>query len=1197
MTIAEQYVQNLLKTDNKKSKKGVGHNVRPSLADKEEPQDELVEALMGEKKVEDASPDNMTLEEHDRRHHPEGYKEGDTCKFREKVATVTETDKADNLDKDKAITVSSIEKEEPVKALSPEEEMDAAYLNAIENGDMKTADKLVREAAKQAGYDIQAYHGTNTGAFTVFDKNRANVESDMGAGFYLTSNEDDVTQNYEGGGPDFDNKIARLAERIQSEEDIEDYDEAKEIAEKRLMGENGGAHLITGYVKMDNPAHVNGTTLFADILDDISEEDYDDEDDYYQAQEDAIAESLNDIQETLDELGYYNIEEVMPILNDAVYNGGISIPDLKEQINNLYIEDDEGNQAGNEVLRAIIESLGYDGIIDDTVSEKFKNMGLDEDTTHYIVFNPNQIKSAETITRDEDGNVIPLSKRFKEEEDDIRYSKEFGEGFWEDTYGEGKKSYSERYKGANKEEIAEKAQETYKETFTKGGKYKSPWKDGKLSKELMDKVSSLGSGWNAKDREEAEAAAKVLENVLPGVKVTFSEKPFAGEADTRKSISGIGEKEDAAYLEAVNKGDMDTAMKMVREAAAKAMPDTKVVGEDGLPLVVYHGGTFGFDRNTIANGLVHFGTLQAAADRFTDIGQLGAVEREDGWHLTDSFDNTESKEVYPSREAAMMSRLKDSVKGYFLNIRNPAQTEDRISDPEFDEENGIDSLIAQEKHEGYDGNIYLNNVEDAGSTSWVAYSPNQIKSADPVTYNDEGEVIPLSERFNSDSNDIRYFKDSANKVVGEYDRKTGTITLYPRAKVKDVVHEYAHGIWQFAEQEAKAGRKGLLDNLKKVAKAAPEGVKKAIGKAYADQGPGVIMEECFTHELANKSEQNQEFAKAIKTASGKVWYRKAWGAIKNTWKGFTQKLGIGNKVDTSKLDSMSPAETAQYILSQMAQGKQFGDINPTPDGSGKRKSISGIYTGSSADYDKPSLLKVGTGDGGQIYGWGLYGSNERGEAETYADMEVGKYEYSYQKNGKIINEKDDTIESKAVGALKLWGDVETAIEELKGIPNSEAIIKELKEHGSEYQEYNPQKHIYEQTFFTNRPEGDESHLLKWYSSERPRTLLKTIRSNLTEEQANTFNKMYNKAYRSGPGGSAQAVFNQDIYEMLTDILGSPKEATEFLRDKCDIDGIKYPVNSYSGPIRDGDKEGWNYVSFRDDNIRVDHKWEDGEQKY
>ena len=29
-------------------------------------------------------------------------------------------------------------------------------------------------------------------------------------------------------------------------------------------------------------------------------------------------------------------------------------------------------------------------------------------------------------------------------------------------------------------------------------------------------------------------------------------------------------------------------------------------------------------------------------------------------------------------------------------------------------------------------------------------------------------------------------------------------------------------------------------------------------------------------------------------------------------------------------------------------------------------------------------------------------------------------------------------------------------------------------------------------------------------------------------------------------------------------------------------------------MKDGDTAGWNYVSFRDDNINVDHKWRDGQ---
>ena len=47
-------------------------------------------------------------------------------------------------------------------------------------------------------------------------------------------------------------------------------------------------------------------------------------------------------------------------------------------------------------------------------------MGTEEN--EYVVFESNQIKSADPVTYDDDGNVIPLSKRFDEEEDDIRFA-------------------------------------------------------------------------------------------------------------------------------------------------------------------------------------------------------------------------------------------------------------------------------------------------------------------------------------------------------------------------------------------------------------------------------------------------------------------------------------------------------------------------------------------------------------------------------------------------------------------------------------------------------------------------------------------------------------------------------------------------------------------------------------------------------
>ena len=70
------------------------------------------------------------------------------------------------------------------------------------------------------------------------------------------------------------------------------------------------------------------------------------------------------------------------------------------------------------------------------------------------------------------------------------------------------------------------------------------------------------------------------------------------------------------------------------------------------------------------------------------------------------------------------------------------------------------------------GFYYKNDGEDAGSVSAVL--PNgdhvKIKLPDAVTYDDEGNVIPLSERFNKDNNDIRFSRE-AIKING-VDRPT-----------------------------------------------------------------------------------------------------------------------------------------------------------------------------------------------------------------------------------------------------------------------------------------------------------------------------------------------------------------------------------------------------------------------------------------
>lgn len=73
-----------------------------------------------------------------------------------------------------------------------------------------------------------------------------------------------------------------------------------------------------------------------------------------------------------------------------------------------------------------------------------------------------------------------------------------------------------------------------------------------------------------------------------------------------------------------------------------------------------------------------------------------------------------------------------------------------------------DELAARDKAAGYDGSI-IRNVRDGGpgkATDTVSFNPNYIKSADAITYDDNGNIIPLSERGDFGRNELRYSVDS-----------------------------------------------------------------------------------------------------------------------------------------------------------------------------------------------------------------------------------------------------------------------------------------------------------------------------------------------------------------------------------------------------------------------------------------------------
>ncbi len=74
---------------------------------------------------------------------------------------------------------------------------------------------------------------------------------------------------------------------------------------------------------------------------------------------------------------------------------------------------------------------------------------------------------------------------------------------------------------------------------------------------------------------------------------------------------------------------------------------------------------------------------------------------------------------------------------------------------DYIDENGLnyDAIVLDE------GGDLVNGEPVSRGISYVVRKSNQVKSADAVVYDDNGKVIPLSERFNSGKGDIRYSRE------------------------------------------------------------------------------------------------------------------------------------------------------------------------------------------------------------------------------------------------------------------------------------------------------------------------------------------------------------------------------------------------------------------------------------------------------
>lgn len=151
------------------------------------------------------------------------------------------------------------------------------------------------------------------------------------------------------------------------------------------------------------------------------------------------------------------------------------------------------------------------------------------------------------------------------------------------------------------------------------------------------------------------------------------------------------------------------------------------------------------------------------------------------------------------------------------------------------------SVAKYAKAKGYSG-VTFRNVIDYGkysgsskaSTVYAFFEPEaQVKSAEPVTYNAFGRVIPLSERFNKKNKDIRYQQRNADS-----NRRLLADALESTAQTKGeraLLSEYKELIGKFEAKQAEL-----------------DGVNAALSKLYSQKGKRDMAQINELRDQANK---------------------------------------------------------------------------------------------------------------------------------------------------------------------------------------------------------------------------------------------------------------------------------------------------------------------------------------------------------
>ncbi len=760
----------------------------------------------------------------------------------------------------KAFAAGEITGEEYGRVLESSKE-DDEYMSAVKTGNTAKAQEMVDAAAKRAGYTIRAYHGTNA-EFNVFSYEKLGSKNFMASsahmGFFAAKSKE-TAESYIGLNS---MDLASLYLNSEAQENMEalkkEYGwEARKAkddeARDKFFEEYKMSH---GYKEevLDMLDHLreNLSLLFKD--DEVSKKE-----EFMESMKSSFTyrwneKHINDMYDAWEQSSERKeFKEFEAKISEEWEQMEIKRKGYVPNVKNLYIKmekpfiyDFKGEGRDTESFAARMAKAkeeGYDGCIFLNVAD-----GADIDDI-YTVFTNTQLKSADAVTYDDNGNVVPLSQRFNEGSEDIRYSDK------EDSEGNKLSEGQEKYFANSKIRDA------------LGRLIKVYHGSDEYGFTIFDTLSPTEYGSHFGTKAAAarfdESGEKTYEGYLnienplrmPDIfgnvfKLSDYVNTIYGKRDqlidgkllngtTREEIKIINNKQQLPYNDAFKEytqAAQDLAYDDIGDeilVAELAQNYLKSCGYDGI---IYENAfeDKGNDSYIIFDSeqFKRADNLNPTKDRDMRYSDKLDEEYEEAYfngddeRMEELVEEAANKAGYKYKafhhtEAAFTvfdlgkARKNMDIQGFFFSADKDAESEYgsvrydvflKMKKPyiidskekaeaipvKFGTENYGVKVREWLQSQGYDSVIRKAEYYGAAADEYIVFSSNQIKSAEVITYageDEDADYIPLSERFNSRKKDIRY--SDKEGYVNYHNKKTGPYEVKIKADVTKYLLKFA----------------------------------------------------------------------------------------------------------------------------------------------------------------------------------------------------------------------------------------------------------------------------------------------------------------------------------------------------------------------------------------------------------------------